>query len=240
MSTLEDVKADEPVAKLAKAKVAPVAVPYQGMEALDFSEFMSDDTPEMAEFKRQVVRVAKKYATNHGWCSVVDRALEEMGAVPSVSTVDVKVSTDFMEIVVKVKPEDLAGLTVKRQVAKIATLIGPIAMMGSANVRGSMTIKPEAITAMKIVTKPKQMTVPQGVPADDEAYRFRYLSDTSRVAHALRRSEVDDTAGSLRHMGQYATVCNTAANLRSVTAHSSRGEDRLCDRCAAAVRRERP
>jgi len=34
---------------------------------------------ELAAFKEQVVEVADQYADEHGWCNVIDKALEELG-----------------------------------------------------------------------------------------------------------------------------------------------------------------
>jgi predicted nuclease with TOPRIM domain len=35
--------------------------------------------PELAAFKKRVVEVASKYADDHGWCGIIDQALEELG-----------------------------------------------------------------------------------------------------------------------------------------------------------------
>ena len=218
----------------AQKKVAVAApVPFNGLTALDFSEFVTVDSPELAEFKAHVVRVARKYATAHNWCGVVDSALREMGAMPMNETVDVKVTTDIMEMVVKVKPEEFAGLTARRQATKIVGLIGAVSLMGAGAVRGSLTLRPESITGMEIKSKPRKSAI-RGVPDDNEVHRFRYTSDSGRVAHAFLRSDVDEM-GSIRVRGTADAICNTAVDLRHAVRRSHRGEDRLCDRCTARL-----
>lgn len=60
-----------------------------------------DSTPEgfreLEAFKRKVVQVAEEYAKEHGWCSVIDEALDELGLkrAPTSYTAQLTIQVSF-------------------------------------------------------------------------------------------------------------------------------------------------
>lgn len=60
-----------------------------------------DSTPEgfreLEAFKRKVVQVAEEYAKEHGWCSVIDEALDELGLkrAPTSYTAQMTIQVSF-------------------------------------------------------------------------------------------------------------------------------------------------
>lgn len=56
-------------------------------ELLDVSS--PDKEPTLAEFKAEVVKVAREYATTHGWCEVVEEALGKLGLIEKLDPFNV-------------------------------------------------------------------------------------------------------------------------------------------------------
>jgi hypothetical protein len=57
------------------------------------------DAEQFEEFKLNVIKTARKYAIEHNWCGVVDKALEEMGLGPVWQPVKLNITVEYAAVV---------------------------------------------------------------------------------------------------------------------------------------------
>lgn len=194
------------------------------LQELDLSGFTSPDSPELAAYKAEVVKIARAYANRHNWCGVVEQCLREIGALPRDEYATVKVATPLLKLDVRVKVADVQGLTVDKQVAKIIASIGALRLAGNnGNVSGTIAITPEMIEKMEVVQPPKHYPT-MGVPTDDENFTFRYVGADARVLHVVRTDHLVAT-------GDLYTLCGAVVDRSMLSTTSRRAEGRVHETC---------
>lgn len=104
------------------------------MTALDLSTFEAlQDSPEIAEYKERVKKVADEYTKRHGWCRQVKNALKEIG-IEDEKPISVNVTTTMGFVIqTKVLPSKLIDKTEDEQKEIIAKKIGKLHLTGTGS-----------------------------------------------------------------------------------------------------------
>lgn len=182
----------------------------------------------LADFKGQVAVTARKYATAHGWCSVVDDALREMGIDPrnpggNGVTLYARVVINMpVEVVVGITdPTPFVDKTEDEQKEAIARLISARVTFG--NVTG-VNVLSQNLLPVTVLSLDNHEGDIGGVPP---GYLGRFTSGDGRVKHLVG---VDEQRRLDRGHGVTA-LCGQLSY--GWTEHSSRDEGRVCERCMA-------
>lgn len=200
--------------------------------ALDLSEYVtSTDSPELAEYKETVKRVAQKYAKANNWCGEVNRALREMGIDPKPTTVEVAVATTIgLTLTARVEVKALAGKSLDEQKAVVAKGVGTLFVSGPAGVKASnIDLTPEGIISLALAPKPEP-EVRESITTNARG-AWRYASPNGRVLHFFPQVELDN--------GYHwkASTCHTTALERDMSENSPRGTGNLCIACQRELSR---
>lgn len=197
------------------------------LELLDFSAYEVRDTPELRAYKARVVEVARKYARRHHLCSVVDDALREMDALPNENQfVNVKVSTDWCDWTVRVRPGDFKDLDLEGQVKKLIQVMGSVSLATQIG-SGRVKLKPESITSMTVIQPPVALS--GAVPDDDNNFTFRYTGASGRVAHIFRT----DVLGARPLVDPVVAACGQTYRATDLVRSTSHAENRIHESCQA-------
>ena len=135
-----------------------------------------NESPELETFKNRVWEVAKKYASEYDWCSVVNEALIELG-VHEPEDVSVNVETQIGTVTIQVAKNDLPS-DPDEQRAFLAYAIGPVRIANK-----SMSIGADFIIDATIADVQPVNSVPYG---NKDSWQF--MSDKGRVRHYVSRS----------------------------------------------------
>jgi len=184
---------------------------------------------EVREFKTKVETIAKRYAKQHNLCSVVDKALAEMGVGKPADPINVTVEVMVpVTMVIEMDKGDFAGKTpeeeaqiVAAHLSKTGNLIvdsnitrprrAPRMTKGDLDVRDVSEWTPEP-------TQVGTTVVPSG-------YEPRFTSDQGRVSHLLTVFQAEE-----QRRGRYAAAACGASSYYW-TSHSYRDEGRVCQKC---------
>jgi hypothetical protein len=187
---------------------------------LDLSEYESaTDSPEVAALKENVIRVARKYTNQHGWCNEVNKALAEMGIQSTPKPLVVHVTTTHpFEFDVRVDVNELVGKTETQQKSVV------IAKMGSIYLNGNNAIR----RAPTIVLKPADIADLSLPPKPEPSANWKYPTSSSRVKHWF---DIDVANG---ERSGYSACGNAYLSRGHETiTETSRGTGDNCARCTA-------
>lgn len=190
------------------------------MTAIDVSEFIVVDSPEVAALKEKVRSVARVYARQHNWCSVVETALREMGIDDGPQrNVIIGVETVFgATLRVRIDPTVLHEKNEEQQRVAVAEQIDSFTISGPGVDAAALKARPEMIREMTLIS----------TPASAQDPHWWYLSDNGRVLHYFRDvGRVQDQG-----YGYMDGICGRAgARIQDLTQNSPVGENRRCERC---------
>jgi hypothetical protein len=188
--------------------------------ALDVSEFVVADTPEVAVLKEKVKAVAKKYTERHGWCDEVKRALKEIGigdAKPVTVDLTLHPLVGGGTIAVAVDPSLLLGKTAVQQQKVLAKTVADVRAYQSSELGGNYTttlaLAPEVVVGMAL----RPMPVPGQV-------QWVRLANNARVLHVV----VDDN-GTSRWV---ESSCGRASAYRNDLPNNTGSITKKCTACA--------
>ena len=188
------------------------------MTALDFSRYVTGDSPEMKEFKKKVIEVAQNHSNNFH-CGEYRSVLRELGIKenePGLVRVKVKTSEDW-EFEVDVDPDKMHALDEDAQKEELVTVFAS---------------KVDDMAGFKIKVPASQITEMEINQALSAAYVWRYISEDGRVRHAVpveiltRRGYAYSGTGIYTACGQYVTQPMVSTN---------RAEDRNWLRCERRI-----
>lgn len=205
------------------------------MTALDLSPWAGTvDTPEVEAYKQKVKEVAQRYARDHNWCSVVNRALAELG-IDDTKTVDVGVTlSSGITFNTRVAAAALLNRSEAEQFAVVAEKV-PTLSIGGINVASStsLPVTVESISGLTLLSSPP----PEPGSEIEEDGVWLYTSNEGRVRHFFRDAQIVNeqvVEGPRRHERyygyRYRSVCGTETWSDPVIA-SPRGTGNDCAKC---------
>ena len=168
-----------------------------------------DESSELETFKHHVWEVAKKYASEYDWCSVVDKALIELG-VHEPEDVSVNVETQIGTVTIRVAKDDLPS-DPDEQRAFLASAIGPVRIANK-----SMSIGADFIIDATIADVQPVNSVPYGSEDD-----WKFTSDEGWVRHYVGKLSGDSACGVYNGLWEQ---------------HSSRDSGGFCKECSNHAR----
>lgn len=188
------------------------------MAALDFSRYVTGDSPEMKKFKQKVVEVAQNHSNNFH-CGEYRSVLRELGIKendPGLVRVKVKTSEDW-EFEVDVDPDKMHPLDEEAQKEELVTVFAS---------------KIDDMAGFKIKVPASQITEMEINPVLSSAYAWRYISEDGRVRHAIPVGDVAPGRYS-RHGATTYAACG--AYVTQQMERTNRSEDRNCQRCERRI-----
>lgn len=178
------------------------------------------DSPEIAAYKAEVKRVAEKYAKEYNLCSVMQKALAEVGITSKSTTVPVKVTTTHpFEFDLRVEPSEYRSKSADEQKEALAALITK--SLASAGAGFRLTIPASAL-----VSAVETEVTYEGVDGDRT---WAYTSSSGRVTHGYRTVDLNGVDRWI-----YG-ACGKEANRTEVALTSARSEHRRCEACERAL-----
>jgi hypothetical protein len=188
----------------------------------------------MRDLKTKVVTVAKREAKTHNWCSVVDRALVEVGLGPQWETVAVEMTVPLsMNLDVdKNIYENLDPEWVQTTLQTALDSLPRQGVEGGVRFRGSQKVQVGTPEITKFEKAEQQAPVVLGTHdvVPPPGYEARYTSHEGRVLHYVQVRNERATANYNRL--QRSALCN-GSNATSYywSETSNRAEGRVCAEC---------
>jgi hypothetical protein len=214
---------------------------------LDLTQYeVSTDSPELAEYKVKVEKVARDYAKKHSWCHVINNVLRDLDIQPEKKVMlDVTTSLGFV-LHHRVLPSTLIGLTDEQQRALIASQIGSLSI-SSISAAGVISLTADTITDLSLPTSAGNVRV-GGYVENEEVQglgTWLYASDKGRVEHFYEDMYVRDGVivrgmeGQVRHedYGNYRESFCAQMGSYTLRQTSTRSEGRHCQKCQDRVTR---
>ena len=192
---------------------------------LDLSEH-EEVNSELNEFKTKVEVIAKKYAKEHNWCEVVDRALAEIGIEPTglramvdvQVTVQMPISLDSITDLVGKTPEEINTTIAEKMVQDGFVLVPAHQSHGIRYLSTHDRLNADRFKVTDVNELTGSSTI-NGVPM---GYVAVFTSDEGRVSHYVLQSGMESRYGS-------SALCG--ASVYRWREHSSRDEGRVCAKC---------
>jgi hypothetical protein len=217
---------------------------------------------EQRELREKVITTARKYAKDHGLCSVVDQAIEEAGLGPAWKHIELKMTVPTT-IKLSVDGDLIEGLSEDEMKSYVAEKIAPslLTMVDVTKTDGLVREKlayggggragryaiPEPIVELGDIVVESTQTIELPEPPPSEAppgWFAAYTSADGRVKHffsesmANREDLMNPNATQIRYSGgsvYLRSACGSANWLYSVVRNSPRGENRVCAACQSRV-----
>jgi len=197
---------------------------------LDLSEH-EEVNSELNEFKTKVEVIAKKYAKEHNWCEVVDRALAEIGIEPTglramvdvQVTVQMPISLDSITDLVGKTPEEINTTIAEKMVQDGFVLVPAHQSHGIRYLSTHDRLNADRFKVVDVNELSNNITV-NGIPM---GYAPMFTSDEGRVSHYVLRSELEN---------RYGTSALCGANVYRWRERSDRDEGRTCAKCQQRAR----
>lgn len=185
--------------------------------------------PDVTALKAKVTTVARRYASSHGWCSVVEDALREAGVTGTSGPRNINVEVTFTvnggeeQKAVHRFPRDplaVAESVEAQHQYVLDQIVVPSVVLG-------VEVKPE----VQIIDLTEATHGKGGLEYPD-GFVHVYSSREGRVAHLLReptdRGHTENLRRWLRRGLHYA-MCGSM--MSAPTEESDRSEDRVCKKC---------
>lgn len=188
------------------------------MTALDFSRYVTGDSPEMKKFKQKVVEVAQNHSNNFH-CGEYRSVLRELGIKendPGLVRVKVKTSEDW-EFEVDVDPDKMHTMDEEAQKEELVTVFAS---------------KIDDMAGFKIKVPASQITEMEINPVLSSAHVWRYISEEGRVRHAIPVSDLSPH-GYVRPAVTSYTACG--AYVTRPMERTNRAENRNCQHCERRI-----
>jgi hypothetical protein len=183
--------------------------------------------PDVTALKKNVAQVAKRYATAHGWCSVVDDALREAGVTGPSGPRNINVEVTFtinggeeQKATHRFPREPFVGKSAEQQHQYVLDqIVTPVSVLG-------VEVRPD----VQIVDLNETTGLGRDGLDYPDGYIHVYSSREGRVAHLLRLPVNEpENLGRWIRRGLHYAMCGSL--MSTPTQESDRSEDRVCKKC---------